>query len=57
MSYPKVAVQILLYATPPEEIDKLFSSLEKVDYPKEAWRLVIYKSFLFSILLYEGCIL
>lgn len=46
MPIPKVVVQILLYATPPEEIDNLFSSLEKVDYPKEAWKLVVWKSFL-----------
>ncbi|MFH1253131.1 MAG: glycosyltransferase family 2 protein [Candidatus Uhrbacteria bacterium] len=46
MSYPKVVVQILLYATSPEEIDKLFSSLEKVDYPKSDWQLVVWKSFL-----------
>ena len=46
MKVPKVAVQILLYATPPEEIDRLFYSLEKVDYPKGSWKIVVYKSFL-----------
>jgi len=45
MSFPKVAVQILLYVTPPEEFDRLMSSLEAVDYPKENWKIVILKNF------------
>jgi len=45
MSFPKVVVQILLYATPPEEFDRLMSSLEAVDYPKDCWKIVVLKNY------------
>ncbi|MFA6131733.1 MAG: glycosyltransferase family 2 protein [Patescibacteria group bacterium] len=45
MSFPKVAVQILLYVTPPEEFDRLMGSLETVNYPKDCWKIVLVKNF------------
>lgn len=54
MSLPKVAVQILLYSISNEELDGLMLSLEKVDYPKEQWRLVVVKNFLNDRRLEEG---
>jgi len=45
MSFPKVAVQILLYVTPPEEFDRLMSSLETVNYPKDCWKIVLVKNY------------
>lgn len=41
MNYPKVAVQILLYNESDEEIDRLFQSLEQVDYPHDRWMIVV----------------
>lgn len=41
MNYPKVVVQILLYNESDEEIDRLFQSLEQVDYPHDRWMIVV----------------
>lgn len=38
---PIVVVQLLLSHEKPEIIDRLFSSLERVTYPRESWRIVI----------------
>jgi GT2 family glycosyltransferase len=45
MTFPKVAVQILFYNEPVEEADALMCSLEKMNYPREAWQIFILKSF------------
>lgn len=45
MSQPKVAVQILFYNEPFEEVAALMASLEKINYPREAWQIFILKSF------------
>jgi len=37
----KVVVQILVYSEPLDLLDRLFSSLEKVDYPKDLWEIVV----------------
>jgi GT2 family glycosyltransferase len=45
MNQPKIALQVLFYKEPLEEVDELMSSLEKTNYPRDSWQIFILKSF------------